>query len=891
MTQLDRGPLTEMLFVALLRLFPSWFRDEYGQEMRESFRAGVADARHRGQLATLLFVTRAFVSVVPEALRVHRGPGPSDAGPDADRTTMSLMDDLRQAARSLVRAPAWTGVALLILTVGIGGTTAIFSLLNAVLLRPLPFNEPEELVSMWTVNLGPDLRDGSSWEDARDWLEQGSSLSDIALVFRPEFTSSTVTSFGEPERIHVGWVSSTFFPLLGVTPVLGRVFGEDDVVADARLVVIDEAFWGLRYARDPAAIGQTITMDGEEYRIVGVVPDELTIPLRETSIWRLQDVRPADGADWRGYDAYWVLGRLSPGTDVDQAQADLGRVAAGLAETYPRTNRDRGVIITSLRSEIVGDDLPLLLWTLFASTILVLLVGATNVAQLMLSRGLARTRELAIRTSLGATRARVNRQLVLESVILSCVAGIGGVLFAFVALDGLMSIVPPDVPLTEGVRIDASVLAVALFLTGVLGPLVGLLPALTASRRQVGAVLRSTGRGATASLRGARATLVVGEVAMAVILLGAAGLLARSAAQLRVVDPGYHSQETLLARVELAPVAEGASYGPVHDDVLARLEAIPGVHGAGSISQFFIERFPDQTINLVGEPPRAAGEASPRLTTDVVSPGFFEALGVPLLRGRQFEPSDRASSNAPEQVIVNQAWARTFSPDADPVGRQFRWGDRVDGDFMTVVGVVGDLRRAALEEVSYPQMFIPAADRRFFLAVRSDIGATELVGQLRAVVSEVDGGATVSDVTTAWDRYTVGLAPRRFQTLLLEAFALLGTLLAATGLFAILHESVAVRRREIGIRIALGAAPDRVRAGVFGRGLMLTGIGLAVGLAVLFALSDLTSRFVFGVGSTDPMTFIVVTGLVLSVAGVAAFLPARAATRISPSEALAGDQG
>lgn len=373
---------------------------------------------------------------------------------------------------------------------------------------------------------------------------------------------------------------------------------------------------------------------------------------------------------------------------------------------------------------------------------------------------------------------------------------------------------------------------------------------------------------------------------MAVVLLGAAGLLARSAVELRGVDPGFEARNTLLARVDLTPADEGASLAPIHEELLARLGSMPTVLGVGGVSQFFIERFPDQTINLVGESPRPAGEPAPRLTTDAITPGFFEALGVPLLRGRSFTAADIADPNFPTQMIVNQTWAETFSPDSDPVGKQFRWGDAVEGDVITVVGVVGDLRRTALEETSYPQMFTPAAVRSFYLAIRSDGDPRALVTPLMDAVAAVDPDATVSDVSTAWDRYTLGLAPRRFQTVLLESFAFLGTLLAAIGLFAILHETVAARRREIGIRIALGAAPESVWTHVLGRGLGLTGAGLAIGLFVLVLLSDLTGRLVFGVGSTDPLTFGAVGGVVLLVCAIAAFVPARQATRISPAEAL-----
>ena len=881
--------LDATLFRVLLSLFPPWFRERYGRDMLESFRAGAIDARRgSGTLSYLRFVASSFLQVIPAALSVRREYA------DPDRRTGSRLrrerwSDLGQAVRSLRRSPGWTGAALLILTLGIGGTTAVFSVLNAVLLRPLPYHEPDRLVSMWSVNLRQNLPDGSSWENASDWKDRGTALEDLALVFRPEFTASTVTSFGEPERIHVGWVSPNFFQFLGTPAVSGRTFGPGDLEADERVVVIDEGLWGTRYGRDPAAVGRSMTIDGEEYRIVGVVPREVTIPLRETQVWRLFDVRTPDDNDWRGFDGYWVLGRMRAEADLGSTQRELTAIASQLAAEYPATNRNRSVSVTTLRAEIVGDQLPLVLWTLLGSMVLVLLVGGTNVAQLMLGRGIERRRELAVRSALGATRARINRQLILEGALLSVAAGVGGVVAAGIGRSALVALIPPDVPLIDTVRIDWMVLLAAIAVSAVLAPLVGMLPALAGSRSDASAILASGGRGSTDRNRRARSILVVAEVAMAVILLGGAGLLIRSAWELSGVDPGLDADRTLMTRIDLSPVDEGEDLGPVLEEILARVQGLPMVRGAGAIGQFFVERIPDQTITLVGSAPRESSEPTPQLTTDAVYPGFFEAMGVPLLRGRHLQPTDIGDPGRPERVVVNRAWVRAFSPDRDPIGREFRWGDQVQGPTMRVVGVVADLSRTTLEESVYPQMFAAGPVPGLDLMVRSSEGSSQLATAIRGIVAEADPGAAISELSTVRDRYDGGLAPRRFQTFLFGVFAAFATLLAAIGLFATLHDAVASRRREIGVRIALGASPSSVRRLVLVRGAGLSVIGLLLGIVTIVLLSEISRRFVYGISPTDPSTLAAVSAMVLFVTVLASVLPLRQATSVSPAEVLSVD--
>ena len=877
------GP-TARLFRASLVLFPRWFRAEYGEEIMAAFLERAEQLRGEGgTLSGMAFTLRALLEVPVAALQVRRGAN-LDLASFFEGSSTAWLDDLRYAARSLRRAPAWTAASLLILALGIGGTTAVFSVVNSVFLRPLPYASSDRLVSIWTLNGAQ--RDGSSWANASDWLERSRSLEEIALVVRPEFTMSTVTGPDGPERIHVGLVSPTFFGLLGAEASIGRVFGPADRGVGAQIVVIGEELWGARYGRDPDIVGRTVTVEGTDFDIVGVVPSGLAIPRRETQIWQLWDAAEQPGAQARQADAYWVLGRLATGVTVEAAQQELEAVASQLAAEYPDTNLDFGVRLTSLRTEIVGDRLPLLLGLLFGSMALVLLVGGANVAQLMLGRGMARRRELAVRGALGATRARLTRQLFAESVLLSAVAGIGGVAIARAALPVLVSSIPSDVPLVEATTMDLRVLAFAVLAVGVLAPLVGLLPALRAPGAPVADVLRSGGRGSTARDRRLRSGLVVGELALAVLLLSGASMLARSALAVGRVDPGFDAESSLILRLNLS-LPEDDALLSAEEDLLRRVKAVSGVEDAGLTGGFFVERIPDQRLAFVDEDPPAPGAPVPPLTSEGVLPGFFDAIGAPLMAGRRLTLSDLPIQEA-RVVAVNAAWVARFSPDRDPVGRQFRrvLATGPIDPVLTVVGVVGDVRHTELEAEPFPQIFYPETGIDLDLVVRTSGDPLEVAPAVRTVVRQFDPGVAVSQVGRLSDRYREGIAPRRFQTFMVGLLAAFATLLAAVGLFAILHDMVSARRREVGIRIALGAEPRRVLGMVLGNGLAMAAAGLVLGIVLALLLSGVTARFVYGIESTDPVSLAVVAALLLATALVASGLPAWRATSVSPVETL-----
>lgn len=799
-------------------------------------------------------------------------------------------NDVRSALRGFRRSPGFTTAALLILLLGIGGSTSVFTLVNAVLLRPLPYDRPDQLAVMWSTNTRQGLPDGSSALNARDWLDRSQALVDLALFVRPEFTTATVQGLNEPARVHVGVVTWNLFDLLGVRPIVGRTFLEQDVGQNQRLVVISEAYWSARYGRDPGIVGRTIQVDGEEYRIIGVVSSDVRVPRPTTMIWILHDpFAPGPMSTSRRNDAYVVLGRLAPGTTVDDAQRELDAIAASLADDFPETNRDLGVSVRSLQAEVVGDRLPQVLWMLLGAVVLVLLVAASNVAHLSMARGAQRHREFAIRAALGANRLQMIRLQVIESVILAVVAGLGGIVVGNLALDGLLALVPGQLPRAEGIGLDGSVVLVAVAAVAVAGPVFGFIPAVLQTRLPPAEALRTGGRWTAGAVGRSkfRRGLVVAEVAMAVILLAQAGLFLRSVRAIQAIDPGFDPEAFLVAQVDVDFSGRDRETLPaLYGEFVEAVEALPGVRGVGVMDDFFIRRFPDMRIRVEGAPPPAPDEPAPRLTSDLVYPGSFGALGLGVLEGRDLSMSDIPvpGTGGPRSYVINRAMAETFWPGESAVGKRFSWGD--SENLMTVVGVVRNLRRGRLEEEPYPQAFGAGVTWGMDLLVRTDGNPLPLAESVRRAVREVDAGTPVSGVGTAWTHFGETMGERRIQTWLLGLFSGLATLIAAVGLYALLHDAVMNRRREIGIRVALGADPAAVRALVIREGLGLSTVGLVLGLAGAVAASAFTRAMLYGITSLDPVTLAGVSALLLGVAAAASWIPAGRATRVQPIETL-----
>jgi putative ABC transport system permease protein len=808
--------------------------------------------------------------------------------------TRGLRQDLVLAFRSLRRSPGFAFAAVSVLTLGIGGTTAVFSVMNGILLRPLPYAEPDGLVVTWTFNERQRLPDGTSYLNARDWLERSQTLADLALFIRPEFTTATVTDFGQPDRIHVGMVTWNFFSLLGVDAVAGRTFQAADLTGDHNLIVVNESYWKQQLAGSTDVIGSTLQLDGERYEIVGVVPSTVRLPRPTTMIWLLHDpagvsMRMAS----RRNDSYVVLARLRPTVTVAAAQAELHDIAAELAAEFPETNRDLGVEVRPLLAEMTGERLPFVLKTLVAAVLLVLLVAATNVSQLILARGARRQRELAIRSALGASRAVVIRQLAVEALVLGGLAVAGGIAVGSVGLRLLLAVIPPDVPRLHEVSIDGTVLLLTIAVAAMVAPLFALLPSLSVSRQDLAIWLGHGGRGASNRQRALRRVLVTSEVAIAVVLLTEAGLLIRSARAVQGEDPGFDARALLVAQVDLDPVrySDLTRVQQFADELLPRVRALPGVAGAGIIDDFFIRRFPDIQIKAEGQGPVGPDDLAPKVTGDGVSPGFFEAIGLPMLAGRDLQAADFRPGNAPPNVVVNRSMAETFWPGESAIGKRFWWGDQDPTEDLgaSVVGVVPDMRRGRLEETPFPQIFTPSTPASMDLTIRTDGDPLTIVESVRRVLADIDPNVPLSQVGTAWSRFNDSLAERRLQGWLLSGFSGLAVLLAAIGLYALLYDAVTVRRREIGIRIALGAAPGAVRRLMLREGMQLVIVGLAIGMAGAMAASRLTESLLYGVSPGDLRTLAGVSVGFLLIATFASWIPAARATQVQPTETLGSE--
>lgn len=801
-----------------------------------------------------------------------------------------MVRDLLVALRSLARSPGYAGAAIGILSLGIGGTTAVFSVLNAILVRPLPYAEPDDLAILWTVNTQQGLPDGTSPLNLQDWRERNRSFTDLAAYVRPQFTTQTVTGFERPERVHVGAVTWNLFDLLGADPVIGRGFTAEDLDAGTQTALVSASYAEQRFGGGEEAIGGSLYLDGEVHQVIGVMPSSVALPYPVTAIWTLVDVRTGDAVpQMRAGDFLVVLGRLRDGTTVDDARRDMTSVAETLAAEYPATNASLGVSVHSLLTEITGERLPRVLWMVFAAAVLVLLIAATNVAHLTLARGAQRRRELAIRSALGAGRGRLVHQLVVESLTLALIACGAGVLLAQAAVRALVTVVPADIPRIAEAQLDLPVLLLALLLTLVVGPVIGLIPALASSRTDPADALREGNRGTSATQRRMRRVFVVGEVAIAVVLLAEAGLLVRSVRNIWTLEPGFDAQSIVVAQIDIdsRDFPEPAQRLQFFQRVLENVQALPEVERASYITDFFIQRFPDMRIAVEGKPRPAPDEPQPRLMTDWVFPGFFDAIGAPLLAGRDLRLTD-VGEDAPQVALINRAMAETFWPGESPIGK--RYTASVEGEaWTTVVGVVPNLRRSDLEEAPYPQAFLVDRIPRLTsvdLAVYTTRNTATIIAPLRRVLQDINPNVPLSNVKNAWEHLGATVGQRQMQMWLLGLFSGIATLIAAIGLYALVQEFVVARRREIGIRVALGATVGQIYRLVLREGMILAGTGLLLGMGGALAAARITQSMLFDVPPTDLVTLTGVGVVLLTVAGVASVLPAWQASRVPPAETL-----
>jgi predicted permease len=795
-----------------------------------------------------------------------------------------MFQDLRLGVRMLIKHPSFTIIAVLTLALGIGANITIFSVVNAVLLRPLPYPDAERLVVLWSEAPAQNIRErASAYANVADWREQSKSFEDIAVS---DPTVVTLTGAAEPEQVMSIRASANLFPLLGVAPMLGRTFTADEEQQKVRVVVLSHGLWQRRFGASPNVLGQTLEIDGMSSQVIGVMPKHF-VSDEETRIWEPHTLFP----DWearkvqRGTASWQVVGRLRAQVSLAQAQTEMNIIAQRLEQAYPDANKGLGVNLVPLQLQYTGSNVRLALWMLFGAVVLVLLIACTNVANLMLARGIAREREMAIRMALGAGRWRLIRQLLTESALLVLLAGAGGLLIASWGIRAVLSFSPANLPRMDGVAIDAKVLAFTTIVSLLTGLLFGLAPALKISQTRPGVALKA-GRSASGGSSGG--LLVITEFGLAVLLLAGAGLLLRSFSKLQAVDPGFDPARVLTLQLTPARNSTEDQWRVFYGQVSERIAALPGVEAFGLTSEIVISGNPGGPITIEGASLDSSATARIPFRRDVISEGFFQTLRAPLRRGRFFNAQDNQA--AVPVTIINETMARQFWPGEEALGKRFKLGlAQSTAPWLTVVGVVGDMRRQNLERQPIAQIFRPylqSLQRRLILLIRTTGEPTQFAPLVRNEIRALDKTVLVSGSATLESLLERNVAQRRFQTWLLTLFSALALLLSAVGIYGLMHQSVALCTREIGTRMALGAQPRDVLRLVIGQGLRLALCGVGIGLLAAFALTRVLAGLLFGVTATDPTTFIAVPLVLLLVAWLACYLPARRAAKLDPMVAL-----
>ena len=749
-----------------------------------------------------------------------------------------MLQDLRYALRMMARNPGFTAVAVFALALGIGANTAMFSVVDAVLLRPLPYDEPDRIVMVWETNFTNAVtRSQVSPVTYTEWRDNSGVFEEVAGWWYPQL--NLTDEQGDPERARAIDVTDRFFSVLGADALVGRTFlpGEDQPQAES-VVVIGHGLWQRRFGGDASALGEVVRLDGVPHTIVGVMPPGFDYP-NETEVWR--------GLSWdasqhsREARFFEVVGRLRPRLDRVQAQADLDALASRLATDYPDSNRGWGALLVPLHEQLVGDVRPALL-VLFGAVGFVLLIACANVANLLLARATVREKEIAIRLAIGASRGRLVRQLLTESVVLALMSAVAGTLLAWFVVRGFAAANPIDMPRLGGVVLDARLLLFTFAVASVTAILFGLVPALQASRPNVGAAVKDGAResGASAGSRSIRTLLVVSEVAIALMLLVGAALLLRSFGRLQEVDPGVRATNVLSVNLQLSFAAypEWPSVSDFYTRLVERVEAIPGVRSAAATAFLVLEQgWPVDTVvegQIAGDP-----GTEPKLQYHQVSPRYFETVGIPLLSGRAF--TNRDDEDAPGVAILNQSAVRRLFATEDPIGRRIvRIADGIgplgrnllDGREVEIVGVVADAKNTSLTTDVEPALFLPQrqfAYRSMHLVVRGEGPPLGLVGAIRGAVSELDLAVPLADIKTLDQHLGAQLAQPRFSMVLLSIFAALALVLASVGLYAVMAYSVSRRQRELGVRLALGAQRGQILGLVVRQGMVLALSGVAAG--------------------------------------------------------------
>jgi putative ABC transport system permease protein len=801
-----------------------------------------------------------------------------------------LLQDLRYAARLIARAPAFTVVVALTLALGIGANTAIFSVVYALLLRPLPYADPAKIVMVWqdmSARGGP----AREWTTPGNFVDLAGEPGTFQNVTAVRGWQPTITGLGDPEPLVGEQVSFEYFTVLGVPPSRGRSFTtEDDAPGAARVAIISNGLWVRRFGGDPAVLGRQVTLGGEPHQIVGIMPESFRPAIvTNAEIWRPARLNRASPA--RGMVVLRTLARLGPGVDLERARTAARTIANRLQQTYPEANQGVTFSLVPLHEQIVGDIRTSLL-VLVAAVGFVLLIACANVANLLLARASGRRREIAVRIALGARRSRVVQQLLTESLLLAGIGGVLGLLVGAWGVDALSTMVPSNLPDVRSVRIEPHILAFALAITLATGILFGLMPAIQASRSSLGPTLKDGTRGATGRTgRRARRGLVIAEIAIALVVMVGSGLLLRTFLRLQSANLGIEPSGVIVGSVATPQVRYPSREAlmALYDRLLERISAIPGIQTAALTSIVPLGGDNDMDVAIEGGGPPPPGQET---TTwyRLVSADYLKAMGIPIRRGRIFAPREPAPS-----VIVNETAARRFWPGQDPVGRRVRFGGG-NGVPFTVIGIAADVRMRGARGEPRAEMYLPYwqfAEPGTNIVLKS-AGAPQsvdaLAASIRAAVKSIDPDLPVSNISTMTSIVEGSIAQPRFLAILISIFAGLAMTLSAIGIYGTMSYSVAQRTAEIGVRMALGASRQAVFGLVARDGLLLAGIGVATGTVAALLMGRGLTALLYAVAPGDPLTFIVTIATLLGAALAATILPARRATRVDPLTALRSEE-
>lgn len=864
---------------ALQRLLPESVRESLIGDLSEAFQTEIQQGRP-GWRARLGFWRESLIAI--GSLAAHR---PTNLQEGSDFMG-NLLSDIRFAWRHLRGAPGFTLLAVLVMALGIGATTAIFSVVNPVLFRGLPYPDPDRLAMIW--ERGADgSRSNIGWATFNDFRERSHSFSHLAVM---SSWQPTMIGGSEPERLAGQRVSWNYFGLLGVEPALGRTFRpEEDAQSGDRVVILSDGLWRRRFGGDPKLVGQSISIAGTPYTVIGIMPvgyQNLTDPTAQ--LWSPLRYDQSLPYACRTCRHLRMIGRVQPHLTLGEADRELQSLSSAIVQEHPTDYAAAGVLPVPLQKEITGAARPVLL-SVLGAVALVLLIACANVTNLLLGRALRRRREFAVRAALGAGSKRIVQQLLTESMLLALVGGIAGLALAKIGLQLLLSLAPASLPRLSGIGLDGTVLAFALGLTTLTGLLFGLAPALAAARGTLHSTMQSAGVRGGSGRRGGRRILIVSEVALAVMLLLGAGLLLRSLGRVLSVDPGFASEGILTMEVQVAGprYQEDPPTWAFFDQALEAVRAVPGVQSAAFTSLLPMGGNFDSYGVSIEEKPNANPELNPSALRFAVSPRYVSTMGIPLLRGRDLTEAD-ADSAAPKVVLINQTFAQHFWAGEDPIGKRV---GTAEGGWRTIVGIVGDVHHGGLDETPIDQMYLPEkqwnwADGAMTLVIRTAGDPAALTNAVKQAVWSVDKDQPISKVATMTELLSTTTAERRFALRLFSAFAVVAMVLAAAGIYGALSGSVSERTRELGIRLALGATPVELVTLVLREGGTLIGAGLVIGLAGSALLGRAIQSLLFGVSPHDLPAQLIVIGLFAVVGLIAAFVPARRAARLDPIRTL-----